>query len=195
MISLSMKKEVSIYGLRAGACGLTRYVGVTTKTLEERLRRHLGEAKNGAAHHRACWIRSVLAQAVDVEIFWIDTIDILEEWRAIEAAYIQFYKEGGSNLVNGTPGGDGLGAGTEHPHFGKTFSLAHRAKMSLARAGKKLSLAHCARMSECRRGKKRPPSVCEKISVSLLGKKQSPEICEKKRLSQQIRRQREREAE
>lgn len=195
MILLSMKKEALIYGLRAGAFGFTRYVGATTKTLEERLRRHLGEAKNGATHHRACWIRSVLAREIDVEIFWIDSIDILEEWRAVEAAYIQFYKEEGVSLVNGTPGGDGFGAGAEHPHFGKIFSSTHRAKMSLARAGKKLSLEHCARMSECRRGKKRPQNMGEKISIALLGKKQSSETCEKKKLAQQIRRQRERGAE
>jgi len=108
-------KTVFIYALKEPDTGEIRYIGKSDNP-ERRLKSHLSSAKK-AQSHRAYWIRSLqsLGKVPLLEI--LDEV-LYEHWQAWEAAYIEFFRESGCKLVNGTPGGDGVGSGLDNVVFG-----------------------------------------------------------------------------
>jgi hypothetical protein len=127
----------------------------------------------------------------------IQVIDeaLQSEWQAVEAAYIEFYREEvGGNLLNESPGGDGCGSGRLHPRYGTKATAETRAKHSAsttgsrhhffgkhqtpetkgkirrARTGIKFSTEHRANLSAARRGKKLSPEQRAKISKAITGR-------------------------
>lgn len=141
-------KTTFIYVLKDPETGEVRYVGKSNDP-PRRLRRHCFRAPR-ESFRSARWVSSVLSRG-----FW-PTLEIIDEvaeseWPQWEAAYIQFFRESGCELVNGTDGGDcgpsrrGLKSspehrrrisesltGSKHPGFGTRASLQTREKMRAA---------------------------------------------------------------
>lgn len=125
-----------IYVLRKRAAGAAsseagRYIGVTSVLPEQRLKRHLAEARNSRkSNHRLHWLRALEAPP-DIEVIeWVLPMHRVER----EKYWIALFRDYGHKLVNGTDGGEGT--------LGIVRSFETRAKlsaaMSAARTGKKL---------------------------------------------------------
>lgn len=141
--------------------GVERYIGKTSVSLSKRLRDHISLANRGGKSHFSNLIRQALREGFEISIIWVDEVQVPEEWGAVEAAYIQAYREEGFNLANQAPGGEG-------------------GPVSL---GRKQTPKHIANLSAARRGKKRTPEQCENIARGKMGKKlgpQSPEHLSKR---------------
>src|ERR1019366_3930855 len=102
-----------------------RYVGMTTKTLKERLKGHLRNVRE--KNHRAFWIRSLLAAGVRPEIAELEIVPVGDR-AAAERRWIEFYLAQGADLVNATLGGEGL--------FGYKHSDEARRKIAASKLGK-----------------------------------------------------------
>ena len=87
-----------------------RYVGITTKTLEERLKGHLNDVKTrpDLNYHKINWIKKLQKGGKIPIIEQIDELDTLEEAKEKEIEYIAKYKKE-YNLTNCTLGGDFIG--------------------------------------------------------------------------------------
>jgi hypothetical protein len=164
-----------IYVLKDPVTGDVRYVGKADHP-HARYLRHLREAQR-KRNHRECWLCSLAARGLTPLLEVIDEVPA-KEWQAWEVAYVLFYREQGADLVNRTVGGDGFGAGPEHPCYGRQFVVTAetRAKIGRGNKGKVRSPEICARISEMTRGerhpffgKKRPPEVGAKISAKRKG--------------------------
>lgn len=155
-----------IYGLREAGASKYRYVGLTTKTPEERLRKHLKEVRKGSTLHCHNWIRSV-GSRVEVRVLEECPQD-LEYLKYSEKYWIMSLKEIGHDLTNMTGGGDGqmgvkLSAAHRNkiseslkngkaPWTGKTLSESHRTNLSLSHLGYKASEETKRKLSEMRSG-------------------------------------------
>lgn len=117
----SKRSTTFIYALLDPLTLEIRYVGKSNDP-HERLRGHLIDSKCDRENNRkANWIRSLLRRGLKPKMEIIDEVSVLE-WEPAEAAYIIFYKKEGCDLLNGTPGGDGV-------EGGKPLSSEHRAKL------------------------------------------------------------------
>src|SRR6185503_17049235 len=99
-----------------------------------------------------------------------------QQW---EVAWIEFFREQGVDLVNTTVGGDGCGAGADHPAFGRVRPQEERDKLSAAHLGKPKSPEAIKKSADARRGQKRSEGFCRKCSLGHLGIKRSKESIEK----------------
>ena len=111
-------KTVFIYVLKDPETGEVRYVGKSIQP-KKRFRDHLCEKTKT---HRVNWFKSLASRGLK-PIMEIED-EAQENWEAIEAAYIQFFREQGCKLVNGTEGGEDPPAcwgrtGEKHPNFGR----------------------------------------------------------------------------
>lgn len=97
-------EAMKIYTLAHPETNEVRYVGVTTVSTEERLRKHLISKEN---NRRTSWIKSILNHGLMPKIELIDDVDD-SVWRDEERFYISYFRYLGFNLVNATEGGDGL---------------------------------------------------------------------------------------
>lgn len=121
-----------VYGLFASDEEITlwncRYIGKTVQTLQDRLTRHVYDAKRGIDYYSCRWIRKVLDRGAAIEIHAIEThtapekksLDIIIKQR--ETAWIVSARKNDWRLTNVTDGGGGLA--------GFTFSEESRQKMS-----------------------------------------------------------------
>ena len=64
---------ISVYALADARTGTVRYVGQTRFTPEERLRRHLKDARGGNRLPRNRWIRSLLRAGLAPQILLLET--------------------------------------------------------------------------------------------------------------------------
>lgn len=174
----SVMDTTFIYVLKDPETGLIRYVGKSNSP-KTRLRRHLmdGRCKNG---HRALWIKSLAERGIKPALEIVDEVS-MSEWQSAEAAYIEFFREQGCDLVNNTFGGDGVSLfGEKNPNFGKPLPAETRRKISERRLALKIPGYW--------KGKKLPPEAREKISIAaserlgekngFFGRAHSPETCE-----------------
>lgn len=134
-----------IYALKEPDTGEIRYIGKTNDP-KRRFPEHVRNA-NKRRNYCERWIFS-LREAGQKPILEIVDEAPYEFRNPIEAAYIQFFREQGCELVNGTPGGDGLGSGADHPAFGKKFSVEHCTKLSQSHLGYKHSAERNERQSK-----------------------------------------------
>lgn len=174
-------KMCLVYALR-DETGLTRYIGITTRTLGIRLRRHLYDAKSGLRGHRCNWIRSMICKG--------NCPSILEIQRTascgadLERNWISLMRAMGWPLVNLTDGGDGTRGVTPTPEHRMKISKAltgikrseqTKALIRLARA--KQLPAHTTPHSEATkiliRQKLADPLIREKIGAANRGKKRT----------------------
>jgi len=99
-----MKKEFKLYVLRDPRDGMIRYVGVTKRTLCDRLVSHI---KDRRVNHRTCWLKSLKKEALIPEIELIKSYSTEEEVFKAEIQAIKLYRGCRMNLVNSCDGGKG----------------------------------------------------------------------------------------
>lgn len=167
-------KTTFIYALKEPDTGEIRYIGKADDP-KERLYVHLADKSR---NHRTNWIRS-LDEKPDSEI--VDEVPV-EHWQQWEVAYIEFFREQGCGLVNGTPGGEGANLSLEAEErrcesIRKSWTDDRRAKMSLAMRSNKNALgsvcseATRATLSLKNTGRVRSAESRAKMSLAQMGNK------------------------
>ncbi|WP_180541557.1 GIY-YIG nuclease family protein [Nevskia soli] len=96
-----------IYTLKNPRTHDVRYVGWTSKTVEQRLKWHIQESLLKARTHKQRWILSLLAIGLKPVIEVIES-GAGKKWEKAERRWISHFRANGARLVNGTDGGDGL---------------------------------------------------------------------------------------
>lgn len=99
-----MTNKIIIYDLSCPITGNIRYVGKTSRTLNERLAQHISDTtrKN---NHVQCWIKSLLNNNLKPVISILDEVDN-SEWVFWEKHYISLFKSFNFKLCNHTEGGE-----------------------------------------------------------------------------------------
>lgn len=106
-----------IYGLREIGTNEFRYIGLTTKSINDRLRRHLRDKK---VDHKTNWIKKVGKENIEIVIIE-DGIDTYEKLCEKEIFYISEYRKT-NRLTNIANGGEGW--------FGMEFTDEHKNNIS-----------------------------------------------------------------
>lgn len=185
-----------IYALKEPETGEIRYVGKSDNP-KKRLACHL---RCRERCYRTNWIKTIAERGLSPLLEIIDEVPVTE-WQAWEVAYIEFFRDEGCLLVNGTAGGDGLNnpteetrekiraanSGEKNPHFGKPLSSEHRAKVSAGLMGREISLECRAKLRAARIGKKLSLEHRKKLSIAKLGIKFTLETREKMSIAQRTR--------
>ena len=96
-----MKKIFKIYVLLDEET--VRYIGVTSRKLNQRLYQHIWEGKNKIGTHKIYWIKSLLTNNKKPSIKLIEECTE-ENWQEREKYWIRYY----SNLTNISEGGSGI---------------------------------------------------------------------------------------
>jgi len=182
----------TIYALTCEFDDEIRYVGRTTKSLRERLTRHLWQArKDGEACTRylSRWIR---ANGYAITIRALETVE--DDGRDAERDWIARLRHDGAALVNTTRGGEGMAPGQyiHSPEHRAAISAANRRRFEdpaararigrisrervigpeeraarAARAtGKRHTAESRAKMSAARKGVPKSPQTREKIAAA-----------------------------
>jgi hypothetical protein len=165
----------TIYTLADPRTGEVRYVGMTSRTVEQRLREHLkdGRTRKGVSH-RLHWLRQLVSEGLEPAVAIIE--ETTEElWAERERHWIAKLRDDGCALTNHTDGGEGV---LGHRHSDET-----RAKIREKRAQQVIAPEHIARMAEANIGNKhstgpKPPRTTthrERLSASLKGREFSEE--------------------
>lgn len=176
-------KEIKIYTLRAINSNQIRYIGYTTVSLEERLRKHklnvkeAFERKTRKINKRLSWLKYINCEVI-IEL--IDT-GALDDIKWLETFYIDLFRSWGFKLTNGTTGGDG---GNTYSKLSKKSKKEFGRKISKALKGrknkplseshkKKLRDNHAIKNGRCKPwniGKTTSKSTRKKQSLIKLGK-------------------------
>lgn len=132
--------KILIYTLSDPISGEIKYVGQTSKTLSERMKTHLSDAKYKKVNKRIVWIKSLLKKDLEPIIDIVDEV-CEEDWRFWEMYWIEQFKVWGFNLKNGTIGGDGIRGYVytekdKEKMKGRILSKETREKMSMSKKGK-----------------------------------------------------------
>jgi len=140
-----------------------RYVGVTCKSIHERLSGHIRTARHDNRTRRDRWINCLSSQGLRPIIACIEeTSD-----RNRECFWIEYYANQGCDLTNHTVGGEGV-PGYRHTEATKAIlSEKSRAYNSLPEVRQKHSLLH--------KGKVMSTESRERMSKSQTGRKHSPQ--------------------
>lgn len=179
---MATKRPCIVYGLRRADDRQVRYIGQTHQPLEQRLIRHLSDArKESNKYHRAVWVRKAMADNVQVEI-----VPLIEnaKWDSDEKRLIAQYKKAGVDLVNGTKGGKGRASWRVSPEFREKRRLAmlgnttRKGKRVSAQGRKNISEGHkkhYAKNGHHCTGKPLPQAVKDKLSKILTGRVFTPQ--------------------
>jgi hypothetical protein len=124
-----------IYGLVDPRNQELRYVGKTIQPLENRLRLHIGDARKIKRRHVCSWIKQLMANGLEPEIFEIDRAG--DDWSEREQFWIAYFRYIGSRLTNQTVGGEGVPGRAVSPETrikmqGRTQTVEARLKISEA---------------------------------------------------------------
>lgn len=185
-----------IYGLMDPRTGVLRYIGKTSRSLQQRLRGHLFDSKK-KRNHRERWISSLLESGLEPVIEEFDCV--AGDGSDAERSFIGVARALGCRLVNATDGGDGvlgrklsadakarIGAANKKQK-GTKRSAQMRARLSAAlmgnkhSLGKKLSKEHKLKLSLALRGRVVSDAFREKQRARMLGYKPSPASIAKNR--------------
>ena len=96
-----------IYGLFHPETGELRYIGQTRKSLNKRLKNHLGHSKNIKTNRWVCsWIRKLLRFGLIPRIQYIQEYKFItnQDLNNAEIYWIKYFREQGCRLVNVTNG-------------------------------------------------------------------------------------------
>jgi GIY-YIG catalytic domain/NUMOD3 motif len=179
-----------------------RYIGQTSKTLEERLQGHLDEVSTKRTLKRA-WIVSLKKVSVRPAIILVE--DVLEAtFRERERFWIAYYRQLGHRLTNLTEGGEGtlgwtptdetrenmrrshlgkkhtqetilkMRASNKRTCLGKRLSSETRCKMSLAGKGRKKTLEWRQNMLGNKRAFGKHPNMAARFKMRLANAKRNP---------------------
>lgn len=97
-----------IYALVDPRTDEIRYVGKTGKSLNERLKKHLGAAKNGTGTYLLHWLHQLLDEGLIPEAEVLEAIAEGDDWQERERWWIRHGHSEGWPLTNATAGGEGL---------------------------------------------------------------------------------------
>jgi len=112
---MELDKLYKIYALLEPNTELVRYVGLTRKSLKERLRKHLSEKLRGKkATYKYNWIQSLKEKNLKPEIILLEDNLTLDEANKKEIIYIKTFKSFGAKLVNVSIGGNCGASGYKH---------------------------------------------------------------------------------
>lgn len=157
---LRLHNNMIIYGLLdpRSQYNHIRYIGITTRNLNERFVEHVYESKF-KRNHKEKWINKLKILGLKPIIVQIAVCDE-SDW---EQFWIRQYRwKYGDKLTNSTDGGEGV--------FGYKFSDESRKRMSIIRIGNKYSFGN----KNCL-GRKYSKETLEKMSLAKKGKKLSLE--------------------
>lgn len=108
-------KHWFVYALTDPRNQAVRYVGFTSKTIEQRLGQHLKEAYQ-YEYRRCRWIRSLLKVGVTPQAVKLEE-GVGDGWAEAEIRWIAKFKEAGADLTNHTIGGEGTLGVVRSPEF------------------------------------------------------------------------------
>lgn len=97
----------SLYVLYSTKDFLIRYIGITSKSLKERLYYHIKDSKYKRTYKEK-WINKSLSENFEIRIKTIKKFNTLEELKKGEIELIKILRSKNYNLTNTTSGGDGL---------------------------------------------------------------------------------------
>jgi len=86
-------------------CLQPKYIGYTSKNINNRLYQHIKDAEYGIKSHKANWIRKVRKYKSNVIIIEIDNVETTKEACHLERQYIESFDKW-YNLTNSTNGGE-----------------------------------------------------------------------------------------
>ncbi|MGW2936067.1 GIY-YIG nuclease family protein [Streptomyces sp. NPDC001156] len=142
-----------IYTLSDPRSGEVRYVGVTTRSLAERLRGHISDA--GRQDHKSRWIRSLLKEGVSPVMTEIEAVPVEDHGEA-EQRWIAAYRANGARLTNATDGGPGT--------LGRVASSETRERIRQAALERMKDPARRQAVSRVHKGKTIPESTKRAVS-------------------------------
>lgn len=151
-----------------------RYVGITTRSLEKRLVRHLN-LENREIDHRSNWVRQLKSLGLKP---MIEQLAVVEDSIRTEAeqGWINFFRQIGADLVNSTSGGGGLFNPSPETReklrqksLGKKLSEQTKAKIRAARASQITTEETREKMSSSRMGHSVSQETKNKISMANKG--------------------------
>lgn len=136
---------IQIYALLDPVTEEVRYVG-QSKDAVERLRGHLGRARDGVNTHLYCWLRKIGKPGLRI-LEEVQTRPLADER---ERHWIAWFRAQGMNLTNIAPGGTG---GYEHSeHTKQKISAAKKGIPLLPLRGVPLSIEHRQKLADRKRG-------------------------------------------
>ncbi len=157
-----MNNKAVVYALIDPRFNEIRYIGITTQSPNQRLIRHISEARHSLRRdHRVNWIKSLLDIGIKPE-FKIISDTTKENIFKEERKQITHFRNLGYRLTNSTDGGEGVlnpspETRAKMSYHARNKSLETRKKLSLAMTGKKHSQETKKKISEHRKGKRSPP--------------------------------------
>lgn len=98
-----------------------KYVGITSKNLEARLKEHIIDSKRGKTYKRN-WINSLIEDNIIPTIHFIEEIRGIQEAFEIEKYWIKEFTDQGYKLTNSTKGGEGYNGGVISDELKKHLS-------------------------------------------------------------------------
>lgn len=158
----------TIYGLCDPRDQQLRYIGVTKKGIEQRLKEHI---VTNDKTHRSFWVRNLRDAGLTPEPFEIEKVE--KSWQESEKFWIAYFKFIGASLTNGTDGGDGIPNPTKEmknkvsiANKGRKHSEETKKKLSLAKKGRRFSESHKAKIRDANIGRKFSAETRKKMSVA-----------------------------
>lgn len=150
--------KIKIYYLKDPESLKIRYVGMTSKSLEYRLKKHIENAKYTKHNKHLCnWINKLLKNNLKPIIELIEEVNF-DIWQQKEIYYISIYP----NLLNFTKGGEGT--------FGYKHTEETKEVMRALKIGIKPSKETLEKRSKALKGRIVTEEHREKIRISNLGK-------------------------
>ena len=138
--------EFNLYGLYTKDNPEIRYIGITTKTIKQRLTGHRSASRNPKNTYKVVqWIRSHGAENIEIKL--LNTFNNIEELKDAEIETIKSMKIQGFNLLNHTDGGDGV-LGLPAWNKGVPMSEEQKELLREANVGKVLSDEHKDKIRE-----------------------------------------------
>lgn len=158
------------------------YVGVTNRSLEERLRQHFIDARRGLDYALHCSIRKYGEEAFEIHV--LEQIKDKDEAYKSEQKWIKLFNTyEGSHGYNMTEGGDcgPVMKGEDNPMYGKdrTLSKETRQKISEAQSGRFMSEEHKQKIANSLKGKTYSEERKRKIGQANKGNTMSEEARKK----------------
>lgn len=167
-----MMPNVFIYALKDPDTGQIRYVGASVNPKKRFcVHTHKGGQED---NHRARWVRRLQLGNMNPVLLILDEVPEAE-WQQWEVAYIEYFRERGCNLTNGTKGGEGCHGtvrpmgffeGIKNPFFGHTHSLESRKIIGEAGRGRKHTKEALLKISAASRTRKFSKETCSKMSAA-----------------------------
>lgn len=99
-----INNRIIIYDLSCPLTGDIRYIGKTSRTINERLTQHISDV-NRKKNHVQCWIKSLIDNNLKPIISILDEVEN-SEWVFWEKHYISLFKSFNFRLCNHTEGGE-----------------------------------------------------------------------------------------